>query len=132
MKEIFVPVDSAPQFLISNRGRLYNTKTKRFRKATHKKGTYYYIFGNVNGRTHDVHRLVGTHYLPHTGGAVLHIDENLPYPDICCVDNLRVGSFSDNTRDAFDKGRASSNLAEHNRQIKAGTKQQWNKGRRNE
>jgi hypothetical protein len=112
--EVFVSVEGEKDFLISNKGRLYNTKTKRFRKPRNTPGTYYYYFGGVEGKTYETHSLVGRHFLPHTGGLILHKEENLSYPEINFVENLWVGTESDNAKDAFSKGRRTSNFISYN------------------
>ena len=116
--EVFVPVEEAPSFLISNKGRLYNTKTKRFRKPNNRTGTYYYYFPGVEGKTYETHSLVGRHFLPHTGGLILHKEENLSYPEINFLENLWVGTVSDNAKDAFSKGRRTSNFIAYNKSDK--------------
>jgi hypothetical protein len=128
--EVFVSVVGEPDFLISNKGRVYNKKTKRFRKPTKRKGTYYFMTGKLNNKTYTLHVLVGRHFLPHTGtGLILHKEENLSDAEINSVENLWVGTYSENTRDGFSKGRITSNFVSYNNNLKEGDREQWNKGK---
>ena len=112
--EVFVSVEGEKDFLISNKGRLYNTKTKRFRKPHNRRGTYVYNTGRLNNKSYELHSLVGRHFLPHTGGLICHKEEELSFPEINFVENLWVGTESDNAKDAFSKGRRTSNFISYN------------------
>ena len=74
-------------------------------KASHKSG-YYYQVKFPWGAVH-LHRLVGSTFLPdfQENLFVCHKQEELPVEYINRVDNLFVGTHSDNMIDAYSKGR---------------------------
>ena len=121
--EVFLPVEGAPSYLVSNRGRVFSSprkgvRTGRFLKPSRHKDSYYYTV-RVGGKHISLHTLVGRHFLPHTGaGLICHKQENLSVSEINCVENLWVGTPSDNISDAFRKGRKTSNFIAYNKSDK--------------
>ena len=74
-------------------------------KSTNPNGYYYQV--RLPWTTVNVHRLVGSAFLPdfQENLLVCHKQEELPVEYINRVDNLFMGTPSDNLRDAYSKGR---------------------------
>jgi hypothetical protein len=104
--ETATEIKGHPGYYITNKGRCYSDKTNTW--MTPAVGNHYYHTFRFNGKTGQaVHTLVGRHFLPdyEPGLNILHRDETLPHPQIDYVDNLYVGTQSDNLTDAYNKGR---------------------------
>lgn len=107
-----------PDYFITTHGRVWSNKGQRFLTGVRKEGrrggeSYYYRVGMYNTlkqcRYRYLHTLVGRYLLPEyrEGLCILHRDETLSYPEINHIDNLWVGSRSDNLRDMWSKNRRS-------------------------
>ena len=114
--EEYKPIEGFPGYLISNRGRVYSIKNKRHITTPpqpvcegHNNPNKFLVKLYNKGKRHStmVHTLVGRHFLPdyQEGLLILHKDETLPFPEINYVDNLWVGTQSDNRKDCLRKGR---------------------------
>ena len=109
------PVVGHPGFFITNRGRLWSDWRWRWSSPWRcKNPPGYYWSVSVGSRPNitniNLHTLVGRHFLDWEEGLlVLHDKENLSFPEINWVENLWVGTYEDNNRDAVTKGRASGN-----------------------
>lgn len=108
--EVFTPVRGFESYFITSKGRVWSSYSHCFlkhRKWSKPNQTYYYQV-RLPGGPQFVHTLVGRHFLPHTGGNILHKEETLSYPEINYVSNLWVGTQSDNLKDCVSKGRHSN------------------------
>jgi hypothetical protein len=118
-KELLLPGEECkefrPGYFITTKGRCYNAKKQKFMvfRLDTKRGwgenDYYYR--NWIGYAHT---LVGRSFLEdyEPGKFILHKDETLPYPQINYVENLWVGTNSDNMKDMWDKQRRECNLGQ--------------------
>ena len=94
MNEIWTKIKEYPDYMISNMGRVKSVKFGREKilKTGYSRGGYIAIVLCKNGiqKTHRVHRLVATHFIPNPNNLpqVNHKDEN---PCNNCVDNLEWG-----------------------------------------
>ena len=110
-EEHWEPLRGFPLYIISNLGRVKNTKTNRFLKCRRVSGQPYLMVGvyNPDGKQKNlhIHRQVGLHFLPHTGGEfqVCHKDETLPEPERHQLSNLFIGNNRDNMIDMWRKNR---------------------------
>jgi hypothetical protein len=100
-------------YYITSYGRVARmSKTKGLKwmttsKSTHKCGYYYQVRLPWMNHPVNIHRLVGSTFLPdfQENLFVCHKQENLPVEYINRVDNLFMGTHSDNMIDAYNKGR---------------------------
>jgi len=97
-----------PGYFITNRGRVWSEHSYRWLAIT-KTHSYYYSVrvGGKAAKNLPLHTLVGRSFLPEweDGLLICHRDEELSFPEINFVENLWVGTSSDNNKDAFAKGR---------------------------
>jgi hypothetical protein len=112
-------------YFITTRGRVYNSKKKKWlnpvlqktykdtrrNKLPQHKRYYYHCY--LDGKQHRIHLLVGRNFLPEykKGLFILHKDETLSYPEINYLENLFVGTNSDNMKDMWSKGRRTINTS---------------------
>lgn len=96
-------------YFVTSKGRIWSNFYQRWLIPTNYKSYYYLCSLMIDGvrRNEEVARLVGKLFLDGFDGSqwVLHKDENLPYPEINYVDNLFLGTPSDNSRDRETKHR---------------------------
>lgn len=110
-EELWEPIRGFPLYHISNLGRVKNTRTNRLVKCRRLSGKPYHIVSVYNPegkqKTLHIHRQVGLHFLPHTGGEfhVCHIDETLPETERHQLSNLFIGNNRENMIDMWKKGR---------------------------
>jgi hypothetical protein len=104
-------------YFITNYGRVLNVnrfRTHRCKQpykwmtvtpSTNTKTNYHQV--RLPHTTIQVHREVGRFFLPDFSDDLLvcHKDESLDVPHLHSVWNLWMGTYSDNLKDAFDKGR---------------------------
>ena len=109
-------VPDYPGFYITNRGRMWSDyRWKWLSNCFHNHPPYYYwrVSWGERGRmtASNIHTLVGRVFLPEysEGLLILHKNETLSYPEINYVENLYVGTYTDNNRDAVSKNRHSGN-----------------------
>lgn len=113
-----------PGYFITTRGRVWISKKKRW-ASINKEKTYqdkrrknipinkrYYHRVNVCKTSTRVHILVGRYFLQNykPGMFILHKEETLSYPEINYLENLWVGTNSDNMKDMWKKRRRESNF----------------------
>ena len=103
-------VNGFPDYVITSKGRVWSKKTNAWIHPWNRKNTYYWMIDlcrNGSRTTCNVHILVGRHFLDdyRDGLCILHIDENLSFPEINYVDNFRVGTHAQNMADKIQKGR---------------------------
>jgi len=108
--EVAVPIEEFPEYFITNRGRVWSTRSNSWLKSSHQTGYYYRVKLRKEGEayTRHIHRLVGLHFLPVVnvkGMFICHKDETLPLPEINFVENLWVGNQKENQIDREEKGR---------------------------
>lgn len=102
-----------PGYYITTRGRCWNVKKGKWMvfRLDEKRGwgTDNYYYRNWLGYAHTI---VGRAFLPdyEKGKFILHKDETLPFPEINYVENLWVGTNSDNMKDMWAKRRRECNL----------------------
>jgi len=124
--EVIKQIEGHPDYLISNKGRVYSLKSNRWLNPSCSVGNRYYhrVCVRKNGKNFllYVHILVGKHFLSNytPDMCILHRDETLSYPQIHFVENLWVGSHADNMQDMMRKGRGRSGMK--NRRHTAETK----------
>ncbi len=102
---------------VTNKGRVWSSWWWKWNKPyLSKNPPGYYWRINYTKKSIDIHTLVGRNFLPEyrEGLLILHRDETLSYPEICSVENLWVGTYTDNNRDAVKKQRASGNKNRNN------------------
>lgn len=109
-KEVWVPIQGyEDNYEVSNLGRVRNIKTGKVRKPTQSSQSIYHkviiLTKHNKPKGFSLSRLVGTHFLPMTGGYVLHIEEKLPEDQVNRLSNLKVGTQSQNIKESYDKGR---------------------------
>lgn len=100
-------------YIISNKGRLKNILTGKMRSPqAQSRQSYHHTYSFQRGRNappvgYTVSCLVGRHFLKEykPGLCICHKDETLPFPEIHWVDNLWVGTQSENIKDMWSKGR---------------------------
>jgi len=108
--EFAVPIEEFPEYFITNRGRVWSTKSNRWLKPSPSE-EYYYSVGLTNeGKKYNrkIHRLVGLHFLPIVnikGACICHRNEELPLPEINYLENLWIGTHQQNLIDCNNKGR---------------------------
>ena len=113
-------IRNSPGYYITNKGRVFSLETYSFQTPclTNKNSYYYSVRYGPRNKTPKtpLHTLVGRHFLPEykEGLWILHKDEELPFPEINWVDNLFVGTPTDNNKDTIQKGRGNRPLG-HNR-----------------
>jgi len=118
--EVALPIEGFPEYLITNRGRVWSNISDRWLKPG--KFNLYYHRVNMGGRLQLLHTLVGRHFLPEyeEGLCILHKDETLPYPNVNFVENLWVGTHQQNAEDRERKGRGTKGRClteEHKRKM---------------
>lgn len=105
-------VDGFENYIITSKGKLFNTNTHNWLQLYNDKSYYFSTSLRKNGKifTPQIHKLVGRQFLPDykEGLQIHHINENLPFPEINYVSNLRVGTPKQNTNDMVKKGRNGS------------------------
>ena len=99
-----------PGYFITTKGRVWsNVKGKGRWLSQYKQGKYYWgvMIGGKSGGNKLIHQLVGRNFLPsyRDGLHILHINEELSFPEINYVINLRVGTSKDNIIDKNLKNR---------------------------
>ena len=96
-------------YYITSRGRVVRQckKHHRWMTLTTSSNCAYHNQVRLPHTTMVVHREVGRHFMPDFNDKlfVCHKDETLPLPDRHGVDNLFMGTPSDNLKDAYEKGR---------------------------
>lgn len=109
IKEDIVKIKGSDTDYVSNIGNIYKDYGNGFfiKKKTfvNKRNGYIYCgitYGNVN-KSKRVHRLVAEAFIPNPNNykIVMHIDDNKSNPN---ANNLKWGTISENTKDAYDKG----------------------------
>jgi len=121
--EYFKKIKGYPNYLISNEGRVYNYKYKRFLKPTKDRDGYLYVNLYKNGvtKTHRIHRLVANTFIPNMFGkrTVNHMDgvktNNF-------VSNLEWATNKENIHHAVNAG-LQDNKGEKHGQSKLGESQ---------
>jgi hypothetical protein len=113
-EEIAKPIKNCPGYFITNLGRIWSNRKKKWLKPTKSKKYYWAVTlrDQENKRIgFKVHVLVGRHFLPEYKKDlfILHKDENLPFPDINFLNNLWVGTNKDNIIDMYNKNRYNFN-----------------------
>ena len=114
--ELWMPVRGYEGYFITSKGRCWSSWSHSWAQPWPDKNPpgYYWVIslgtrkqGPVN---HSLHKIVGRHFLDWSEGKLIcHRNENLPFPNINFAENLYVGSYSDNNRDAVSKGRSGYN-----------------------
>ncbi len=97
-----------PDYYVTNRGRVFSMFTYKWQNPDNVFDYYYRT--TLNRQSKFIHTLVGRHFLPdyREGLLICHKEETLSFPEINFVDNLWVGTHSENTQDGFKKGRCYS------------------------
>ena len=96
--EIFVPIRGFEHYLISNQGRVWNSKTKKFVGVVNGRGYRCVSLHNGNQQTFQIHRLVMLHFgppQPEDKREVDHIDRDKSNNRI---ENLRWVNSSENAK----------------------------------
>lgn len=92
-------------YQINEHGEIKNIKTNKFRKLSIKKNGYVYVdlYKTGKGKWYRVHRLVAEAFIPNPNNLpyVMHLDNN---KENNSVDNLKWGTVSENTQQAYDDG----------------------------
>ena len=99
-----------PGYFITDKGRVWSENAYNWLSINkHSKETYYYLvrIGGRGNSTRSLSTLVGRTFLPDwkPGFLICHKNEELPFPQINWKDNLFVGTWSDNNKDTWNKGR---------------------------
>jgi hypothetical protein len=104
--EICREVKGHPGYYITSLGRVWSYTSYDFIKPSAPSYKYYWKY-SIDGKTYDIHRLVGINFLQgfDTSLCVLHKEENLPPPEIYGLDNLYLGTYKENSIDMVEKGR---------------------------
>ena len=118
------PIKGMPKgYFITNKARIFCigpgfqkagrwlSPTKAKHPSTYRRQVY------MRGKTYNLHRLVGRHFLDGFNESMLvcHRDEELPHPEVNYASNLYLGTHSDNMRDMMSKSRGKSQFQEgHN------------------
>ncbi len=105
--EQFVPIKGWEHYLISNNGLIFNTRTKRMRKAGLDHKGYLRVRltnGRTNGATKKVHRLVAQAFLSDYSEDLQVNHKNCIKTDNR-VENLEMVTQSQNTKHAWENGR---------------------------
>ena len=98
------PIKEHPSYFITTKGRVFSWKTYSWLVPNNH--SYYYWCVVLDGKTTNIHKLVGRHFLPWEEGlCVLHKNEELPFPEINFLSNLWVGTMKENNDDKMEKGR---------------------------
>ena len=111
--EVAREVPDAPGYFVTSHARVYSTITNRFLTPKKKQRYYHQVDVKIPNtpprkmKSYYLHTLVGRLHLPlwEPGLEIHHIDEELPFPAIHSVSNLRVGTHQQNLKDAWQKGR---------------------------
>jgi hypothetical protein len=109
------PIKNCPGYFITNLGRIWSNRKKKWIKPTKDKKYYWSVTlrDQENKRIGlKVHTLVGRHFLSEyePGLFILHKKETLLFPEINFVSNLWVGTNQDNIIDMYNKNRYTFNL----------------------
>lgn len=102
--EVFKPIENFENYLISNRGRVFNKKNKKFLKLQENAYGYYHIcLSRKKHYTKTIHRLVAETFLPNNDKSkqVNHIDCNKKNNN---VNNLEWVTSSENLKHAHKNG----------------------------
>jgi len=103
--EHFKKIKGYPNYLISDQGRVYSCKRKKFLKLRKDKDGYLRVDLSKNGivKTHTIHRLVANAFIPNPENkeTVNHID-GIKINNF--VENLEWATHSENTQHGFDNG----------------------------
>ena len=108
MEEIWKTVEGWEPIKVSNLGRVKGVRGNiaKTQRSSKKNGEYEWLYLQVNGvrKYMSVHRLVATAFIPNPEflPVVMHIDDN-PYNNK--AENLKWGTYRDNTHDSIRKGR---------------------------
>jgi len=103
--EHFKRIKGYENYLISDRGRVYSCKRKKFLKPGKNRYGYFYVVLCKNGisKSHTIHRLVALAFIPNVFNkrTINHIDgiKTNNY-----VENLEWSTHSENNQHAFDNG----------------------------
>ena len=105
--EEFVPVRQYPHYLISNQGRVFNTRTHRELGNVMPNGYIHVNLSNGKDDTQNyyVHRLVMEHFGPPAPEGMNEIDHINRQRDDNRVENLRWCTHSENIRNQAGRGR---------------------------
>ena len=106
IKEIFVPITNQPRYTISNLGRVYSEKTKRFLKSFVTRNGYEAIYLCTKNKIYryTVHSLVANHFLGNMkqpGFVINHWDGNKLNNR---ADNLQWTTSSENNKHTYRLG----------------------------
>jgi len=103
--EKFKKIKNYPNYLISDQGRVYNYKYKRFLKPSKDTYGYFQVVLCKNGivKTHRIHRLVALAFIPNPENkpTVNHID-GIKINNF--VENLEWNTVKENTQHGYDNG----------------------------
>ena len=105
--ELFKPIPKFEHYLISNQGRVFNTRTGKIKKSHHDHKGYKrlrLIDGRENGATKKIHRLVAQAFL-NTYSEDLQVNHKNCVKDDNNVYNLEMVTQSQNTQHAWDNKR---------------------------
>jgi len=98
-------------YKVSDKGEIYSVKSNKIRKLSYKKNGYVYIDLYKDGKVKycRVHRIVADAFIPNPNNYpyVMHIDNNKSNN---CAENLKWGTASDNTKQAYEDGLLYSNI----------------------
>jgi len=104
-EEQFKQIKGYENYLVSDRGRVFNLKFKRFRKPAKNSCGYFQVdlWKNGVGKTLKVHRLVALAFIPNPENklTVNHIDSDRTNN---FVSNLEWNTYSENSQHGFDNG----------------------------
>ena len=102
--EKFVPIIGFPRYLISNFGRLYSVKTKKFIGAVNGNGYYCAkIWNDFESKHIEHHRLVAIHFL-NKSSSKLEVNHKDGKKQNNRVDNLEWVTRSQNVQHSWDNG----------------------------
>ena len=100
-KEIFVFDPYSEDYLVSNTGKVFNTRTKKFLKLTKNDTNYFYVtlYVDKKRQTFGIHRVVARAFLNDINYEVNHIDGNKANNNLT---NLELVTRSENLQHAKD------------------------------